>query len=55
MELIYLWINNYKNLNDIGILLNPSYTVDILKTDKEGKKIFIYLRKKIILIFLAII
>ena len=45
MELIYLWINNYKNLNDIGILLNPSYTVDILKTDKEGKK-NIYLSKK---------
>ena len=45
MELIYLWINNYKNLNDIGILLNSSYTVDILKTDKEGKK-NIYLSKK---------
>lgn len=45
MELIYLWINKYKNLNDIGILLNPSYTVDMLKTDKEGKK-NIYLSKK---------
>ena len=38
MELIYLWINNYKNLDDFGMLLNPSYSVDIMKTDKKGKK-----------------
>lgn len=39
MELIYLWIDGYKNLKDTGIILNPAYEEDFIQKNIEDKNI----------------
>lgn len=46
MELIYLWINGYKNLENVGILLNSSYSVDFIQKNGENKRIIQLSEKK---------
>lgn len=45
MELIYLWVDQYKNFKDTGIILNPAYEENFNKQEIKDSK-FISLKEK---------
>ena len=48
MELIYLWIDGYKNLKNFEVNLNPAYIGSISKEKNESKNFKIILKEKLL-------
>lgn len=46
MELVYLWLNNYKGLNNFGVILNVAYEEGEIKYFPKNKNIIINIREK---------
>ena len=46
MELVYLWLNNYKGLDNLGVILNAAYEEGGINYVPESKKVNINIREK---------